>query len=75
MMINLLLKRIYLFALLFLSILGFGQTVPPPPENPESGDIGAYPASPIDGYTLLLFLSAIILIAVFTMKSKNKILQ
>jgi len=34
MMINLLLKRIYLFALLFLSILGFGQTVPPPPENP-----------------------------------------
>lgn len=46
MMINFLLKRVYRFLFLLMSIFGFAQSVPPPPENPESGDIGAYPASP-----------------------------
>jgi len=56
-------------------MLAFGQTVPPPPENPESGDIGAYPASPIDDYVILLFVIALVMIVTFVMKSKQRILQ
>lgn len=76
-MINLLFKRrIYIFLLILTSIFSFAQTVPPPPENPESGDIGAYPASPIDAYTLVLFLiGTLLIISVFYLKPKSKILN
>lgn len=75
MMMNLLLKRVYGFLLLITSILAFGQSVPPPPENPESGDIGAYPASPIDDYLVGLFLIALVMIVAFVVKSKQRTLQ
>lgn len=75
MMINFLLKRVYRFLFLMMSIFGFAQSVPPPPENPESGDIGAYPASPIDSYTFILFLIAIAMTIIFVMKQKQKALQ
>lgn len=74
-MMNLLQKRIGTFLLILLSVFGFGQTVPPPPENPESGDIGAYPASPIDGYTFLLFLVAMSLMIFFALRSRQGVLK
>lgn len=74
-MMNLISKKTYSFLLVLISILSFAQSIPPPPENPESGDIGAYPASPIDAYTFLLFLAAITMIVYFALKSKEKILQ
>ncbi|UQB67382.1 hypothetical protein [Epilithonimonas zeae] len=58
-----------------MSILTFGQSVPPPPENPESGDIGAYPASPIDDYVIGLFLVALVMIVAFVIKSRQRTLQ
>lgn len=75
MMNNLLSKKTYSFLLVLISILSFAQSVPPPPDNPESGDIGAYPASPIDAYTIILFLLAIMMIVYFAIKSKEKILE
>ncbi|WP_170144260.1 hypothetical protein [Epilithonimonas arachidiradicis] len=58
-----------------MSIFAFGQSVPPPPENPESGDIGAYPASPIDDYVIFLLLIAVSMIVIVAAKSKRKLLQ
>ncbi|MFC4164338.1 hypothetical protein ACFOWU_11790 [Epilithonimonas zeae] len=75
MMTNLLFKKVYGFLFLVMSILAFGQSVPPPPENPESGDIGAYPASPIDDYVIGLFLVALVMIVVFVIKSRQRTLQ
>jgi hypothetical protein len=50
--------------------------VPPPPENPESGDIGTYPASPIDAYTLILFvIGTLLILSVFFLKPKSKIVH
>lgn len=69
-------KKVYSLLFLLINILSFAQSVPPPPDNPESGDIGAYPASPIDNYVFILFLVAISMISFFVLKSKNnKILQ
>lgn len=72
---NLLSKKTYAFLLLMVSILSFAQSVPPPPDNPESGDIGGYPASPIDAYTVILFLLAITMIIFFALKQKQRILE
>lgn len=72
---NLLSKKTYAFLLLMVSILSFAQSVPPPPDNPESGDIGGYPASPIDAYTVILFLLAITMIIFFALKQKHRILE
>lgn len=74
-MMNLLSKKTYAFLLVLVSILSFAQSVPPPPDNPESGDIGGYPASPIDAYTVVLFLSAIVMIIFFAMKQRQRIIQ
>lgn len=75
-MMNLLLsKKTYSFLLVLVSILSFAQSVPPPPDNPESGGIGAYPASPIDAYTFILFLLAVIMIVFFAVKQKQRILE
>jgi hypothetical protein len=74
-MMNLLLKKVYGFLLVITSILAFGQSVPPPPENPESGDIGAYPASPIDDYVIGLFFVALVIIIAFVIRSKQKTIQ
>jgi len=75
MMKNLLLKKAYYLLFLLASVLSFAQSVPPPPENPESGDIGGYPASPIDAYTIVLFLMAVMMIAFFAQKQKQRILE
>lgn len=74
-MMNLLSKRTYSFLLVLISILSFAQSVPPPPDNPESGDIGGYPASPIDAYTFVLFLFAIAMIVFFVLKQKQRIIE
>lgn len=74
-MMNLISKKTYSLLLFAISILSFAQSVPPPPENPESGDIGAYPASPIDAYTLVLFLLAIVMIVFFMMKQKQRTVE
>ena len=75
MMKNLLLKKAYYLLFLLASVLSFAQSVPPPPENPESGDIGGYPASPIDAYTIVLFFMAIMMISFFAKKQKQRILE
>ena len=72
---NFLSKKTYSFLLVLISALSFAQSIPPPPENPESGDIGAYPASPIDAYTFVLFFVAITIIVYIAFKSKQSILQ
>lgn len=72
---KLLSKKTYTFLLLLISILSFSQSIPPPPENPESGDIGAYPASPIDAYTVVLLFIAFAMIVYFAIKSKERILE
>lgn len=74
-MMNLLSKRAYSFLLVLISILSFAQSVPPPPDNPESGGIGGYPASPIDAYTVILFLLAIAMIVFFVLKQKQRIVE
>lgn len=74
-MMDLISKKTYSFLLLLISILSFAQSVPPPPENPESGDIGGYPASPIDAYTLILFLVAIGIILLIAYKRKQSIAE
>ena len=75
MMMNILLKKAYYILFLLVGVLSFAQSVPPPPENPESGDIGGYPASPIDEYTIILFLVAISLILLFAFKQRQRILE
>lgn len=72
---NLLSKRTYSFLLVLVSILSFAQSVPPPPDNPESGDIGGYPASPIDAYTFVLFIMAIAMIVFFVLKQKQRVTE
>ena len=72
---NILLKKAYYILFLLVGVLSFAQSVPPPPENPESGDIGGYPASPIDEYTIILFLVAISLILLFAFKQRQRILE
>lgn len=74
-MMNLLSKKACTFLLVLVSMLSFAQSVPPPPDNPESGGIGAYPASPIDAYTIVLFLLAIAMIIFFALKQKRRILD
>ncbi|MPS73290.1 MAG: hypothetical protein E2590_09095 [Chryseobacterium sp.] len=74
-MMDSLFKKAYSLIFILISMLSFAQSVPPPPENPESGGIGAYPASPIDGYTFILFLAAILMIVVFALKSRKRLLQ
>jgi hypothetical protein len=71
---NILLKKACHFLFLLVGFLSFAQSVPPPPETPESGDIGVYPASPIDSYILVLFLVAIFIITAMAVKRK-KILE
>lgn len=72
---NILLKKAYQLVLVLVSVFSFAQSVPPPPDNPESGDIGGYPASPIDSYIFVLFFVAIAMIAFIAMKQRQKILQ
>ncbi len=74
-MMNILVKKTYYILFLLAGVLSFAQSVPPPPENPESGDIGGYPASPIDEYTLILFLAAVSLIVIVAFKQKQRILE
>lgn len=74
-MMNLLSKRTCSFLLVLISIFSFAQSVPPPPDNPESGGIGGYPASPIDAYTFILFLLAIAMIVFFVLKQKQRIIE
>lgn len=68
-------KKAYSLVFILIGILSFAQSVPPPPENPESGGIGAYPASPIDSYIFILFLVAVLMIVVAALKSKKRLLQ
>mgnify|MGYP003606553712 FL=1 len=75
MMMNILCKKAYYLLFLLVSVISFAQSVPPPPENPESGDIGGYPASPIDAYTFILFLVAVAMITFFAVKQKQRILE
>lgn len=72
---NILCKKAYYLLFLLVSVISFAQSVPPPPENPESGDIGGYPASPIDAYTFILFLVAVAMITFFAVKQKQRILE
>lgn len=51
-------KKITLSISIFLgTFLTLAQAIPPPPPQPESGDIGG-PATPIDIYVYLLLLVA-----------------
>ena len=75
MMMNILCKKAYYLLFLLVSVISFAQSVPPPPENPESGDIGGYPASPIDAYTFILFLIAVAMITFFAVRQKQRILE
>ena len=75
MMMNILCKKAYYLLFLLVSVISFAQSVPPPPENPESGDIGGYPASPIDAYTFILFLVAVAMITFFAVRQKQRILE
>ena len=43
-------------------MLSLAQVVPPPPPQPESGDIGG-PETPIDNYIVVLIVVAIFVIA------------
>lgn len=72
---NILLKKASNLLFLLVSFISFAQSVPPPPDNPEGGDIGGYPASPIDSYTVMLFAVAVILMAFFALKKKEKIAE
>ena len=69
------LNKTYSFLLFLISTISFAQSVPPPPENPESGDIWAYPASPVDAYTFVLFLIAMVIITFVAIKSRQRILE
>ena len=73
-MMNFISKKTYSFLLVLISLVSFAQSVPPPPDNPESGDIGA-PAAPIDAHTLILFFVATIIITFVTLKQRQRILE
>lgn len=67
-------RKLYIFLTILTSIFSWAQVVPPPPENPESGDIGGYPASPIDAYTFVLFIiGTLLIVSVVYLKPKSKI--
>lgn len=72
-MMSSLFRKAQCVLLILLGIVStFAQSVPPPPENPESGGIGGYPASPIDAYTSILFFAGLILIVMIAFKLKVK---
>ncbi len=75
MMSSKLTKKLQIFLFLLLSVVSFAQSVPPPPENPESGGIGGYPASPIDAHLFILFSIAVFLIGYVAVKARGKVLQ
>ncbi len=75
MMSSKLMKKAQFFLFLLLSVVSFAQSVPPPPDNPESGGIGAYPASPIDAHLIILFAVAILIIGYVAARAKGRILQ
>lgn len=53
-------KILFIFNIFLGTMLTLAQAVPPPPENPEGGgDIGG-PATPIDGYLIILFVVALL---------------
>ena len=55
-------KKITLSMSVFLgTFLTLAQAIPPPPPQPEAGDIGG-PATPIDNYIFVLLLVAIFVI-------------
>lgn len=61
-------KKITLSMSVFLgTFLTLAQAIPPPPPQPESGDIGG-PATPIDMYMYLLLLIAPMLILFYKKK-------
>ena len=61
-------KKITLSMSVFLgTFLTLAQAIPPPPPQPESGDIGG-PATPIDMYMYLLLLIASMLILFYKKK-------
>ena len=69
-------KKITLSMSVFLgTFLTLAQAIPPPPPQPESGDIGGYPASPIDDYTIFLFIVAVLMIVLVTVKARQIILK
>ena len=61
-------KKITLSMSVFLgTFLTLAQAIPPPPPQPEAGDIGG-PATPIDMYMYLLLLIAPMLILFYKKK-------
>ena len=64
-------KKLFISFSFFLgTMLSLAQVVPPPPPQPESGDIGG-PATPIDKYIVVLLLVAIFVIAYAHRKLKT----
>lgn len=63
-------KKITLSISVFLgTFLTLAQAIPPPPPQPESGDIGG-PATPIDMYLYLLVLVAPMIILFYKRRVK-----
>lgn len=63
-------KKITLSMSVFLgTFLTLAQAIPPPPPQPESGDIGG-PATPIDMYLCLLILMVPMIILFYKRKLK-----
>jgi len=58
---NILLKRFWSVVFIFLAVLSYAQTPPPPGEGNESGDTGGI-SQPIDSYTTLLLMIGVLLI-------------
>jgi len=67
---NILLKRFWSVVFIFLTVLSYAQTPPPPGEGNESGDIGGI-SQPIDSYTALLLIIGVVLI-VATIYNKTR---
>ena len=67
-------KKIYTVVFAFIAIVMNAQTPPPPPEGGE-GDIGNIATSPIDMYSAILAIAAVLIIAYSVRKSQqlNKI--
>ena len=64
-------KKLFISFSFFLgTMLSLAQVVPPPPPQPESGDIGG-PETPIDNYIVVLLLVAIFVIAYAQRKLKT----
>ena len=56
-------KKLFISFSFFLgTMLTLAQVVPPPPPQPENGDIGG-PETPIDNYIVVLIVVAIFVIA------------